>query len=82
MLSVILTMVGTMGEMGKGIFLLSLYSLGFSLPMLAVAYSSHILQQRLKTAVAGNQWIFRYVMGGILILYGFYALFVGNLALT
>lgn len=79
MLSSILTMVGTSGELAKGIALLGFYSLGLAFPLLAVAYSSHALQRRL-TAVARHEAIVRYLTGGILVAFGLYIIFIGNFA--
>ncbi len=78
-LSSILAMVGTSGEMAKGIVLLGFYSLGLAVPMLAVAYSSHLLQRKLS-ALSRHEAIFRYVTGGILIAFGLYAILAGNFA--
>jgi cytochrome c-type biogenesis protein len=78
-LSSILTMVGTGGQLARGVFLLGLYSLGLAIPMLVVAYSSHIIQRRLR-AVAQHEALFRYVSGGILIAFGLYSLIHGNVA--
>ncbi len=79
MLSSILAIVSTSGQLEKGFVLLGFYSLGFSVPMLAVAYSSHLLQRRLR-AVARHEAILRYLTGGILIVFGVYAITVGNFA--
>lgn len=78
MLSSILAMVGTSGRLLKGIGLLGFYSLGLAIPMLVVAYSSQLLQQRLKAFVRHEA--LRYVMGGILIAFGLYVIIIGNFA--
>ncbi len=78
-LSSILAMVGTSGEMAKGIILLGFYSLGLAIPMLIVAYFSHLLQQKLS-ALSRHEAVFRYVTGGVLIAFGLYAILVGNFA--
>lgn len=78
-LSSILTMVGTSGRFAGGVFLLGLYSLGLAIPMLAVAYSSHIIQRKLRAA-AQHEAVFRYVSGGILVVFGLYSLIHGNVA--
>ncbi len=80
-LSSILAMVGTSGEMAKGIVLLGFYSLGLAVPMLAVAYSSHLLQRKLS-ALSRHEAIFRYVTGGVLIAFGLYAVLIGNFAFS
>jgi cytochrome c-type biogenesis protein len=78
-LSSILMMVGTGGQLMQGIILLAFYSLGLAIPMLVVAYSSHFLQDRLRT-ISRHENIFRYVSGSILIAFGLYSILVGNLA--
>jgi len=78
MLSSILTMVGTSGQLAKGILLLGFYSLGLAVPMLAVAYSSRLIQQKLR-AISGSRAL-SYISGGILIAFGLYIAVVGNFA--
>lgn len=79
LLSSILAMVGTSGELLRGIILLGFYSLGLAIPMLAVAYSSHLLQSRLR-AVAQHEALVRYVTGSILVAFGLYSILHGNIA--
>ncbi len=79
MLSSILAMVGTSGELAKGVMLLGFYSLGLAIPLLTIAYSSHILQRRL-IAFAKHEAVVRYITGGILIAFGLYILVIGNFA--
>lgn len=79
MLSSILTMVGTSGELATGVILLGFYSIGFAIPMLIVAYSSQMLQEKLKH-LAQRPALIRYATGVILSAFGLYALLVGNLA--
>ena len=78
-LSSILTMVGANGEVAYGITLLGFYSLGLAAPMLILAYSSHLLQSRIK-ALARHERIFRYASGGILVAFGLYTAIIGNFA--
>lgn len=78
-LSSILTMVGTDGRLAQGIFMLEFYSLGLAIPMLLVAYSSHMLQSRLR-AFAQHEAVLRYVSGSILIAFGVYSFAFGNIA--
>ena len=78
-LSAILAMVGTSGKLLPGVVLLGFYSLGLALPMLAVAYSSQIIQRKLR-AVARHEAAFRYITGGILVVFGLYSLIHGNVA--
>ncbi len=79
MLSSILAMVGTSGELAKGVMLLGFYSLGLAIPLLTIAYSSHLLQRRL-IALARHEAVVRYITGGILIAFGLYILVIGNFA--
>ena len=78
-LSSILTLVGTSGKLLHGIVLLGFYALGLAVPMLAVAYSSQIIQRKLR-AVAQHEAAFRYVTGSILVVFGLYSLIHGNVA--
>jgi cytochrome c-type biogenesis protein len=78
-LSSILTMVGTDGRLPQGILMLGFYSLGLAMPMLLVAYSSHMLQSRLR-ALAQHGAVLRYVSGSILIGFGVYSIALGNIA--
>jgi cytochrome c-type biogenesis protein len=78
-LSSILTLVGTNGRLAQGIVLLAFYSLGLAIPMLAVAYSSHVLQRKL-TIIARHESVLRYVSGSILLAFGLYSIVIGNLA--
>ncbi len=79
MLSGILTMVGTSGQLTRGVVLLGFYSLGLAVPMLALAYSSHLLQSRIKS-VARHESLLRFLSGSILIAFGAYQIFIGNFA--
>lgn len=78
-LSGILTMVGTSGKMAGGIVLLAFYSLGLAVPMLTVAYSSHVVQRKLR-AVSQKEALFRYVSGSILVGFALYSIVFGNAA--
>ncbi|MDX9715529.1 MAG: cytochrome c biogenesis CcdA family protein [Dissulfurispiraceae bacterium] len=78
-LSSILAMAGTSGQIAKGIILLGFYSIGFSIPLLIIAYSSQIIQNKLRS-VMKNQTLVRYVTGGILAAYGLYIIIAGNIA--
>jgi cytochrome c-type biogenesis protein len=78
-LSSILTMVGTGGRLVQGVVLLGFYSLGLAVPMLVVAYSSHVIQRKLR-AIAQHEAAFRYVTGGVLVVFGLYSLIHGNVA--
>jgi cytochrome c-type biogenesis protein len=79
LLSSILAMVGTGGQLARGIILLGFYSLGLAIPMLLLAYSSHLIQSRIK-GLARHENILRYVSGGILVAFGVYSIALGNIA--
>lgn len=79
LLSSILAMVGTSGRLGRGIVLLGFYSAGLAVPMLLLAYSSHLIQSRIK-GLARHESILRYVSGGILVAFGVYSIAIGNFA--
>lgn len=78
-LSSTLTMVATNGQLFQGILLLGFYSLGLAIPMLIVAYSSHLLQRKLSN-LAQHATSLRYATGGILVVFGLYSVFAGNFA--
>ncbi|OFZ18819.1 MAG: hypothetical protein A2X94_00955 [Bdellovibrionales bacterium GWB1_55_8] len=78
-LSSILALVGTSGRVAHGITLLGFYSLGLAVPMLAIAYSSHLFRTKLRM-LAQHERPVRYVTGGILVVYGIYSAVHGNMA--
>ncbi len=78
-LSSILAMVGTTGQLASGVILLAFYSLGLAIPMLIVAYSSHLLQRKLA-GIMRHEAVLRYVSGGVLVLFGLYSIVHGNIA--
>ncbi len=78
-LSSTLTMVGTSGQLSTGIILLGFYSVGLAIPMLIVGYSSQLLQNKIK-GLLNHEAILRYVSGGILVIFGLYSIFAGNMA--
>ncbi|MGB8932472.1 MAG: cytochrome c biogenesis CcdA family protein [Anaeromyxobacteraceae bacterium] len=69
MLSSVLAMVATQGSLAVGVVLLFAYSLGFAVPMLAVAYGSQALRQRVR-AVASHPVAVRWVSGLLLVAFG------------
>ena len=78
-LSSTLTMVGTSGQLSTGIILLGFYSVGLAIPMLMVGYSSQLLQNKIK-GLLKHEAILLYVSGGILVIFGLYSIFAGNMA--
>jgi cytochrome c-type biogenesis protein len=71
MLSGVLALVASEGKLGNGIFLLVIYSVGFSIPMLLAAYSSQFFRQKVAT-IQRHTLLIRFVSGGILIIFGVY----------
>jgi cytochrome c-type biogenesis protein len=69
MLSSVLALVATRGQLVTGVALLAVYSLGFAAPMLAVGYGSQALRQRVR-AVAARPAAVRWASGLILVAFG------------
>ncbi|MBC8146361.1 MAG: sulfite exporter TauE/SafE family protein, partial [Bacteroidetes bacterium] len=78
MLSGVLTMVATKGQILYGVVLLLFYSLGFAIPMLIMGYSSQALRQKIRS-VQQYSLAIRIVSGSILIVFGLYILLNGIL---
>jgi len=78
MLSGVLTMVATKGQILHGVVLLLFYSSGFAIPMLIVGYSSQALRQKIRS-VQQYSLAIRIVSGSILIVFGLYILLNGIL---
>ncbi len=76
MLSSVLAMVATSGEVLTGIALLLVYALGFSVPMLALAYGSQWLRRRLGS-LAGTPVAVRVFSGVVLLALGAWVFFEG-----
>jgi len=78
-LSSVLTLVATKGNVMSGIILLIFYSIGFSIPMLAIGYSSGYIQKKISI-IYKKPKVINYISGGLLTLLGLYILFAGSLA--
>ncbi len=78
MLSGVLTMVATQGQVMPGIVLLLFYSAGFAIPMLIVGYSSQAVRNKIRV-VQKYPIAVRIFSGGILIAFGIYILANGIL---
>ena len=78
-LSSILALVGSSGQLTKGIALLGCYSIGLAIPMLILGYSSQILQNKIKGILRYEKTL-RYIAGGILVGFGLYSIVMGNFA--
>jgi cytochrome c-type biogenesis protein len=79
-LSAVLGLVATRGSLPVGILLLSIYSAGFAVPMLAVAYGSQALRHRIR-AIQQHAVVIRWVSGLLLVAFGGYILYAGMLGL-
>lgn len=69
LLSSVLAMVAARGTLAAGVALLLVYSLGFSVPMLAVGYGSRSLRTRLRL-VASHPVAVRWASGLLLVALG------------
>lgn len=79
-LSSILATVASQGSLGRGVVLLLIYSLGFSIPILAAGYASRWFRLRTQglrthaTLVRVASGILLIALGGYILLYGSYGL--------
>ena len=80
MLSGVLALVATQGQLTSGIIMLAFYSFGFSLPMLLAGYASQSVRQKIK-AVNAHPVAIRLVSGLLLIVFGYYIFTAGMLAI-
>lgn len=76
MLSSVLATVATAGKIPTGIFLLTIYSAGFAVPMLTAAYATSFFRNRVAS-MKSNPIILRVINGTVLIIFGIYILVVG-----
>lgn len=76
----ILTMVALEGDAATGALTLSIYSLGFAIPMLLLAYSAHFTSSKIRVI---SKWdrVFKKGAGIILIMVGLYMIYQNNLQL-
>ncbi|MBU0959952.1 MAG: cytochrome c biogenesis CcdA family protein [Proteobacteria bacterium] len=80
MLSGVLAMVATQGQLTSGLILLAFYSLGFSIPMLLAGYASQSFRNKVRF-VNEHPTAVRLVSGLLLIGFGYYILTSGMLAI-
>ncbi len=80
MLSGVLALVATQGQLTSGLILLAFYSLGFSIPMLLAGYASQTIRHKIR-AVNAHPIAIRLVSGLLLIVFGYYILTAGMLAI-
>lgn len=80
MLSGVLALVATQGELTSGLILLFFYSLGFSIPMLLAGYASQSIRHKIRT-VNSHPVAIRLVSGILLIVFGYFILTAGMFAI-
>ncbi|AGF79148.1 cytochrome c biogenesis protein [Desulfocapsa sulfexigens DSM 10523] len=80
MLSGVLALVATQGKLASGLILLAFYSLGFAIPMLLAGYASQTIRHRIR-AVNSHPVAVRLVSGLLLIIFGYFILTAGMLAI-
>ena len=80
MLSGVLALVATQGQLSSGLILLAFYSLGFSIPMLLAGYASQSFRHKIR-AVNEHPTAIRLISGVLLIAFGYYILTAGMLAI-
>lgn len=80
-LSGVLALVATQGQVVGGLLLLSAYSLGFAIPMLMAGYASQAFRRKIRFFNAYPLAI-RLVSGLLLIAFGFFMLINGMLGMT
>lgn len=80
MLSGVLALVATQGQLASGLLLLGFYSLGFSIPMLLAGYASQSFRHRIRV-VNAHPTVVRLVSGLLLVGFGYYILSSGMLAI-
>ena len=80
MLSGVLALVATQGKLTSGLILLTFYSLGFSIPMLLAGYASQSFRHKIR-AVNAHPTAIRLISGLLLIVFGYYILTAGMLAI-
>ncbi len=80
MLSGVLALVATKGELLSGLVLLGFYSLGFAIPMLLAGYASQSVRQKIRL-VNAHPVAIRIISGLLLVAFGVYILTSGMLAM-
>jgi cytochrome c-type biogenesis protein len=80
MLSGVLALVATQGNIGMGIFLLFIYSLGFAVPMLIAGYASQFFRTRFRK-IGKFPYVVNIVSGLLLVALGAGIFFRGMLGL-
>ena len=78
-LGAVLTMVAVEGDITYGATLLSIYSMGFAVPMLAIAYSANLSSERLGK-ISKYDTILKRVAGSVLIAVGLWMAYNNHFA--
>lgn len=81
LLSSVLALVATEGKIVPGIFLLVIYSIGFSIPLLIAGYSSHFFRTQFRN-IGKHQRIIGFISGALLVFLGIVITFKGILSST
>jgi cytochrome c-type biogenesis protein len=79
MLTAVLALVATQQQLGSGVGYLLIYSAGFSIPMLVVAYASQMLRGKVR-ALAAHRRAVSAASGLLLIALGLFIVFNGVVA--
>ena len=80
MLSGVLALVATQGELATGLILLAFYSLGFSIPMLLAGYASQSFRNKIRV-INAHPTAIRVISGLLLIGFGWYIFTSGMLSI-
>ncbi|MBW6520701.1 MAG: cytochrome c biogenesis CcdA family protein [Desulfoarculaceae bacterium] len=80
MLSGVLALVATKGQLSSGLILLAFYALGFAIPMLLAGYASQSIRHKIR-AINEHPTAVRLISGVLLIAFGYYILTSGMLVL-
>ncbi len=81
LLSSVLALVAKDGNLMNGAFLLLIYSLGFSIPMLLAGYSSQVFRSKIRNLGKHTELV-RYISGGLLVVFGIYIISKGVLSFS
>jgi len=80
-LSSVLALVATEQRLGRGVAYLLVYSVGFAIPMLTLAYASQAFRSRFR-AMAAHQRVIGVVSGVLLMALGLFIAFKGVVAFS
>ena len=79
-LATILTMVAVDGSISTGAFTLAIYSLGFAIPMLLLAYSAHFSSSKIREITKYDATL-KKAAGLVLLFVGFWMVYKNHLSL-